>query len=157
MHLATNQVMHNDFAIFWNHETHCVRRAVGHQLVDFFLAHRQAVAQVLTALAVVDEGLLVSFGFLAVFVEFFGSVEGDVGAAFGQQFVTILFVKMLAVALLVGTIFATHIVAFVELDAAPVQRLYDVLLGTWHKSGLVGVFDTKNHFSAVFLGKQIVI
>ena len=156
-HLAANQVVHDDFAVFRNHETHRVRRAVGHQFFDFFFTHCQAVAQVFARLAIVDESLLVGFGLLAVLVEFLGGVEGDVGAAFGQEFVAVLLVKVFAVALLVGAVFAAHIVAFVELDAAPIQGLHDVFLGSWHEARLVGVLNAENHFSAVLFGKQVVI
>ena len=157
VHLATNQVVHDDFAVFGNHEAHRVGRAFSYQLFDFFLTHRQAVAQVFAGLAVVDEGLLVGFGFLAVAVQFLGGVEGDVGAAFFQKLVAILFIKVLAVALFVGTEVAAHIVAFVEFDAAPFERLDDVLLGARHEARLVGVLDAENHFSTVLFGKQIVI
>ena len=108
-------------------------------------------------MTIVNKGLLVGFGFFTVFVKFLSGIEGDIGAAFGQQFIAILFVKMFAVALFVGTIFAAHIVALVKLDATPVQRLHDVLLGTWHKAGLVGIFNAENHLATVLLGKQIVI
>jgi hypothetical protein len=119
--------------------------------------YENIVAQMLTALAIVDEGLFVGFGFLAVFVQLLGSVEGDVGTAFFQQLVAVLFIKVFAVALLVGTELAAHIVALIELDTAPVQGLHDILLGTWHKAGLVGVLDAEDHLAAVFLGKQVVI
>ncbi len=121
VHLATNQVVHDDFAVFGNHETHRVRHAIGYQLFDFFFVHRQAIAQMFATLAIVNKGLLVGFGLFAVLVKFLGSVEGDVCAAFGQQLVAVLLVKVLAVALFVRTIFAAHIVAFVELDTAPVE------------------------------------
>ena len=108
-------------------------------------------------MAVVDEGLLVGFGFLAVFVEFFGGIESNIYATFGQQLVAVLFIKVLAVALLVRTEIAAHIVALVELDAAPIERFNNILFGTRNKARLVGVLDTENHFAAVLLGKQIVI
>ena len=111
----------------------------------------------LTALAVVDEGLLVGFGFLAVLVELLGRVESNVSTAFGQQLVTVLFIKVFAVALLVRAEIAAHVVAFVELDAAPIERFNNILFGSWHETRLVGVLNTENHFATVLLGKQIVI
>ena len=157
MHLATNQVVHDNLAVFGDHETHGVRHAFSHQFVDLFLAHRQAVAQVLAALAVVDEGLFVGFGLLAVFVQLLSRIEGNISAAFGQQLVAVLLVEVLAVALLVGAVLATNVVAFVELDAAPVERLDDILLGTRHETRLVRILDAENHLATVLLGKQVII
>jgi hypothetical protein len=90
-------------------------------------------------------------------VVLFGGVENDVGAAFRQKLVAVLFIKVLAVALLIRAEIAAHIVALVELDAAPVERFNNILFGIRHKARLVGVLNTENHFAAVLLGKQIVI
>ena len=44
LHLAANQVVHDDFAVFGDEETHRVGCAVGHQFFDFFFTHCQTVA-----------------------------------------------------------------------------------------------------------------
>ena len=45
----------------------------------------------------------------------------------------------------------------VDLDAAPLERLEDILLGTRHETLRVGIFDTKNHRTAVPTREQVVI
>ena len=47
--------------------------------------------------------------------------------------------------------------SFVNADTKPIQRFEDVFFSPGYKTGGVGVFDTKEHISAVLASEQIVI
>ena len=47
--------------------------------------------------------------------------------------------------------------ALVELDAKPVESLDNILFGTRHETGLVGVFDSENHLAALLTGEKVVV
>ena len=77
--------------------------------------------------------------------------------ALGNEFVGVLLVNSLALALAVGGVRAALGHALVGLQAAPPQGFHNVSLRARHKALAVGIFDTDNKLAAVFLGKQIVI
>ena len=41
----------------------------------------------------------------------------------------------------------------VDLDAAPLERLEDILLGTRHETLRVGIFNTEDQISTILFGK----
>jgi len=47
--------------------------------------------------------------------------------------------------------------AFIGLEAAPLEAVDDIFFRPWNKTGLVGIFDPKDEFTAVLAGEQIVV
>ena len=52
---------------------------------------------------------------------------------------------------------ATDADALVDLDAAPFERLHDVLLGTRHEALRVGILDAEDHRALVLAGEEVVV
>ena len=152
-HLATNHVVHQHLAARLNLEAHHVLLAVVDEASHLVGGQRQRVAHHLARLGVVLEVL----NLLALLLQFFGRVEGYVGLAFLQQLVDVLLVDGTSLALPVGTVVATKADTLVELDAQPLERLDDILLGSRHEAVGVGVFDTENKVALVLAGEEIVI
>jgi hypothetical protein len=49
-----------------------------------------------------------------------------------------------------------NIRTFVKWDTQPAQAVHDLLFGAFHKSLLVGIFETQNKLTACLAGKQII-
>ena len=122
---------------------------MGYEAVDLLAGQGKRVAHLHTCRGVVLEVLF--FG--ARLFEFFGSVEGYVGATVVEQLTGVFAVDVAALALFVGTVFATFTHALVDADAQPCQGLVDVLLGAGNETVGIGILDAKNHIAAVLTGK----
>ena len=155
--VATDEVVHGDVKVLGELEAHHVGLAAVDATLHFVGAEGEAVLHPCAGGAVVLEGLLLSLIFFALGLEGFGPVEGVVGPAVGEQLLGILAVERLAVALTVGTEGTAEMDALVELDAQPIESLDDVLFGTRHKTGLVGVFYAQNHLAALLTGEEVVV
>ena len=62
-----------------------------------------------------------------------------------------------ALRLAVGAVGAAFGGTFVKLNAQPFQSLNNVCFGSWHITGLVGVFYPKDHGSALLTGQKIIV
>src|SRR5690606_37557044 len=76
--------------------------------------------------------------------------------ALGDQFVRMLLVDLVALALPVRTVRATDVGAFVPLDTQPAQCVVDLLFGFAGRAQLVGVLDAQDELAAVLAGEAEV-
>ena len=84
-------------------------------------------------------------------------IKSIVGLAGIEQHLHIFLIDVAALRLTIGTMVATKGDTFVKLDAEPLERLEDVLLGTRYKTLAVGVLNTEQELAAVLTSKKIII
>ena len=152
-HLATDQVIDQHLVAGLHLEAHHILPTVGYQLVDLLFRQRQRVAHLAAGMRVVLEVLYLA----ALLLQLLRRVEGYVGLAGIEQLLHIFLIDVAALTLAVGPFVAAERYTLVELDAQPLERLDDVLLGTGYKPRAVGVLNTENEVAAMLAGKQIII
>lgn len=69
----------------------------------------------------------------------------------------IFLVDILALGLVIGSMWATDAWAFIPLDPQPVEAIDQLLFCPWHITPLVGVFDAQDERPTHLPGKQVVI
>ena len=132
---------------------HYVLRAAVYKPADLVGRQRERVAHRVARVGVVLEvGHL-----LAARLELLGCVESDVGFAFAEQAVHVFLINGPTLGLAIRAVVAADADAFVEPDAQPLERFYDVFLGARHEAVGVGVLDAENEFAAVLAGKEVVV
>ena len=151
-HLAAYQVVHQHGATRLHLEAHHILVSLADKVLHLLGRHHERVAHHASGAGVVLEvGYLLALG-----IQLLRGVEGIVGLALTDELVYILLVDGAALTLPVGAIFAAEGNALVELDAQPLERLYDILLGPGNETVGVGVLNTEHHAASMLLGKQIV-
>ena len=155
--MAANQVVHCDHFVLGHLEaddplvaafdagTHLVGRQ-GERRGELF-AHRM----------VVGEGVAARFGLLAQGVELLGRIEGVVGPPRIDELEGILEVDFATLALAVGGVGASDAYTLVDFDAAPLERVEDILLGSRNEALRVGVLDAEEHHAAVTAREEVVV
>ena len=106
---------------------------------------------------VVGEGLAARLGLLAQRLELLGRVEGVVGPSGIDELEGVLEVDFAALALAVGGVGTAHADALVDFDAAPLERVEDVLLGARDEAVRIGILDAEQHHAAVVAGEEVVV
>ena len=142
-----------DILAGFNLEAHGIRCAGIDEPLCLLFAEAEAVAHAEACGGIVLE----VFHLLALCIQLFGGVEGNVCTSVVEELADIGAVDVAAFALAVGTVMATEGHTFVETDAEPFEGFDDIFLGTGYKSLGVGVFDTENQFAAMLACKEIVV
>ena len=155
--VATNEVVDGDVNVFGKFEAHYEGLSAFNAALHLVGGKGEAVLHGAACGAVVLEGFLLGFVFFAFGIESFGFVKGIVCPAVAKQLVGILTVEGFAVALAVGAVVASEVYTLVELDVEPVEGFDNVVFGTGHETGLVGVFDAENHVTAVLAGEEVIV
>ena len=106
---------------------------------------------------IVSERFAAAFGLLAQCVELLGRIERVVGPSRLDELQGVFEVDFAPFALTVGSMGAADTDAFVDLDAAPLQRFENVLLGSRYETLRVGILDAQDHRSAVLTGEKVVV
>lgn len=118
---------------------------------------RERRRQFLADRIVVCESFAARLVLLAQGVQLLGSIKSVVGPSGLHELFRVFQVDVAPLALAVRRMRAADADTLVDLDAAPLERLEDILLGTRHETLRVGIFDTKNHRTAVPTREQVVI
>ena len=166
-HVAADEVVHLDDAVFRHLEANGPVRGLFQQALDFGLGQSEGIAQFLAGGGVVHEGVALGLGGGAALIEVVCAVKGVIGPAGGHQLLGILPIDGAALALAVRRVrmlltgyfhhLAVLVYAFVGNDPAPAQGFDDVGFGPRHKTVGVGVLDADDEISAFLLGIQVVI
>ena len=90
-------------------------------------------------------------------LQLFRRVEGDIGLSGIQQLLYIFLIDVTALTLTIGPLVTSEADALIELDAQPLERFNDILLGSRYKAVTVSILDTENKVAAMLAGQQIVI
>src|ERR1700679_3275672 len=106
--------------------------------------------------AVVAWGELGGDRALAEVFELFGSFEGAVGGAVGEEKLDVFAVDFGALGLAIGAVGAAKVGAFVPGEAEPAEGVEDLLLGGGDEAGAVGVLDAEDEFSVALAGVEVV-
>ncbi len=93
---------------------------------------------------------------LAEVFEFFGSFEGAVGGAVGEEELDVLAVDFGALGLAIGAVGTAEVGAFVPGEAEPAEGVEDLLLGGGDEAGAVGVLDAEDEFAVALAGVEVV-
>ena len=152
-HIAADHVVDMDILAGFNLEAHGIGRAGLDESLCLLFAEAEAVAHGEACGGVVLE----VFHLLALCIQFFGCVEGDVCPSVVEELVDILAVDVAAFALAVRAVFATEGHTFIKTDAEPFEGFDDIIFGTGYKSLGVGVFDAEYKFAAMLACKEIVV
>ena len=152
-HLAAYDVVDEHLASRLHAEAHHVLRPLGHEPLHFLLGHGERVAHREARVGVVLEVLHL----LALGLQLLGRVERHVCLALVEQLAHVLLVYVAALALAVWAVVASEGHAFVELDAEPAERLYDIFLCAGHEPAGVCVFDSEHEVAAPLAGKHVVV
>ena len=152
-HIATNDVLYVHLLTWLYLEAYHILLAGVNQALCFLGAEHQRVAHLHAGMGIVLKVL----HSLALGGQFLGGVKGYVGLAGIEQLLYILAVNVATLALAVGAMIATKAHTFVKLDAEPLERLYNIVLGSRHKAVGVGVLNAEHHVAAVLARKQIVV
>ena len=152
-HLTTNQVVDQNLLTSFNLETDDVLMAISNQRINLLLRKRQRVAHLLAGVTIVLEVLNLS----TLLLQFLWSIESNIGLTIVEQLLNILLIDVATLTLAVGALVATIRDTLVELDAQPLETLYDILFGTRHKAGRIGILNTKHQITAMLTGEQIII
>lgn len=118
---------------------------------------RERRRQFLADRIVVCESFAARLVLLAQGVQLLGSIKSVVGPSGLHELFRVFQVDVAPLALAVRRMGAADADTLVDLDAAPLERLEDILLGTRHETLRVGIFDMKNHRTAVPTREQVVI
>ena len=84
-------------------------------------------------------------------------VESNIRLIGIKQLLHIFLINIATLALTIRAFVTTKAYTLVELNAKPLERLNDILLGTWHETIRIGILDTENQVTAMLLGKQVII
>ena len=152
-HLTTNEVVDENLLSTVNLKTHHILLTVGYQLLHFLLRQRQRVTHHITGVTVVLEILDLS----ALRLQLLRGVESDIRLIVIQQLLHIFLIYLTTLTLTVGTFVAAKAHALVKLDTQPLERLQDILLGTWYKTVRIRILNTEHKLTAMLACKQIVI
>ena len=152
-HVATNEVVDVNFLAWLHLEADGVLRVTVEQLGHLFLRQREGVAHRHAGVGVVLE----VFHLLALFLQFLRRVKGYVGLAVVEKLLHVFLVYLATLALAIRAVVAAERHAFVELDAEPFERLYDIVFCPLHETMAVGVLNAEHEFSTMLAGKQIVV
>ena len=157
LHVAADQVLHLDEPVFGHLEADDPLVSAVDARTHLLGRQGQRRSQVFAHGVVVGKGLATGFGLLAQLVELLGRIEGVVGPAGIDQLQGIFQIDFAPLALAVGGVRAADTDAFVNLDAAPTQRLHDVLLSTRNEPLRVGILDAEDHRAAVLACEEVVV
>ena len=152
-HIAAYHVVDMDVLARLYLEAHHILVAVGNELLHLVGRHGERIAHHATGVGVILE--VFHLGTLGL--KFLGGVEGDVGLVLGQQLLHIFLVDGAALTLAIGSMAATVAHPLVKLDAEPLERLDDILLGTGHKTCGIGVLDSENKFATVLACEKVIV
>ena len=94
--------------------------------------------------------------FRALLFQFLRCIKSDICFTSLEQLINILLINGTSFALTIWAILSAKGHSLVEFDAQPLERLYDIFLGSRHKTVGVGVFNTENKIALVLAGKQVV-
>ena len=155
--MAADQVVHADDLVLGHLEADDPLVAAVDACADLLGRKGQRGGELFAHGVVVGKSLTSRFGLLAQGVELLGRVEGVVGPAGLDQLEGVLEVDLAPFALAVGGVRAADADALVDLDAAPAERLHDVLFGSGDESLRIGVLDAEDHRAAVFACEEVVI
>ena len=146
---AMNQVMNGDAALGRNFDTNGIRFACSDTCFSLFCRN-------IAAGTCITERLLSSALFFTLCSQILGSAEAVVCFAFVQQLLSIFFVDIKALGLIVRTVFAAGLRAFIPVDAQPFQAGKDLAYGILFQAFNIGILNTQNQLAAHFAGKQPV-
>ena len=132
--MATDKVVHRHNLVLWHLEAHNPLVATRYACLDLLLRERERCGQLLAYLVVVGKGLACLLGLLAQSVKLLRGVEGVVCPAGINQLSSILQIYLTTLALAIGGVRATNANTLVNLNATPLERLDDVVLGTGYKA-----------------------
>ena len=165
--VAADQVVHPDDASFGHPEADRPVGTLREQALHLALRQGERVAQGAAGGMAVDEGLTARLGLGAFLLQLLGRVESVVGVAGGDELLGVFPVDDAPLALAVGGVgmgigrlfddFPLRVHPFVGVDAAPAQRLDDILLGPGHEAVGVRVLDAEDEGPAVLLGVEVVV
>ena len=152
-HLTTDEVIHDDILAWFDEEANDVGLAGSDELLGLVETQAQRITHLTTGRGIVLEvgsSLACSLKLLLV-------IKSIVGLAGIQEHLHIFLVDLATLRLTIGAIIATKGDTFVKLDAEPLERLEDVLLGTRDEALAVGVLNTEQELAAVLTSKKIII
>ena len=155
--MAADQVIHADYLVLGHLEADDPLVAAVDARADLLGRQGQRGGEFLAHGVVVGEGFAARLGFVAQGVELLGRVEGVVGPARLDELQSVLEVDLAPLALAVGGVGAADTDAFVDLDAAPAERLQDILLGSGDEALRVGILDAEDHRAPVLPGEEVVV
>ena len=153
LNVTTNQVVHLDNLILGHLKTYNPDIAASNALLDLLGRERERCGQLLAYRVVVGEGLTLLLGLLAEHLEFLGCIECVVSPTSLNELLCVLEIDLTALALAIGSVRATNAHTLVNLDAAPTERLDDIILSTRNETLRVGILDTQNHLTTVTTSK----
>lgn len=153
LHVAADQVVHFDDFVFRHPETDHPLVAAVDTRPDLFGGQRQRGGQLFAHGVIVGECLAASFGLPAQGVQLFGRVERIVRPSGFDQLQGVFEVDFTPFALAVGGVGAARAYAFVDPDAAPLERFEDILFGARYETLRVGVLDAEDHCAAHLAGE----
>jgi hypothetical protein len=152
-HLATDKVVDEDFLTRFDHEAHHILLTISYELVNLSLREGEGVAHLeARARVVLKIRYLIALG-----LEFFRGIEGNVGFAGIEELLDILLVNLATLALAVGAFVATERDAFIELYAEPTEGFEDVLLGTRDETVGIGILDAEDELATMLTSEKIIV
>ena len=167
LNVAADHIVHLHHGVLRHLEADCPVSGVLQQVLHVLRRQAQGVAHTRARDAVIGECLAVHLLLRPCGLQFLRSVECVVGGAFGNQLFGIFAIYAFALGLPVRRVriplirglhyLSGSVNALVGVDAAPAERLYDVLLRTRHEAVGVSILYTEDEVSSVLLGVQIVI
>ncbi len=155
--MAADQVVHGHRLVDRHLEAHDPLLAGGDAALDLVGGQRQRRGQLLAHLVVIGEGAACLLGLAAQCVQLVGRVEGVVGPPGLHELQGVLEVDFAPLALAVGCVGAAGADTFVDLDAAPLERFHDVVLGSRHEPLRVGILDAQDHLASVTACEEVVV
>ena len=157
LNVATNQVIHLNNLVLGHLKTYNPDITACDALLYLLSRERKRCGQLLAHRVVVCEGLALLLGLLAKNFQLLRCVECVVSPAGINELLCVLEIDLAALALAIGSVRTTYAHTLVNLDAAPFERLNDIILGTRYETLRVGILDTQDHFTTVAASKQIVV
>ena len=152
-HTSTYHIVDLDFDVRSDEEADDILRTLCYKCLDLFLGEDEGVAHRSSGSSIVLE----VGDRLALLLQLFGCVEGDISTPSIEELLYVLAVDISTFALAVGPTVSSVAYSFVEVNTKPLKCLYDVRLGTRHEALAVCVLYTEEEFTAMCLGKQVVI
>ncbi len=156
-HIAANEVVHADLLVFRHHEADHPLVAPLDAGTHLFRRQRQRSGKLPAHLIVISERFASLLRLRAQPVQCVGGVERIVGMARFDQLQGILQVDFPAFALPVGAVRAAFAHPFVGPDAAPLQRIENILLRAGYVPVRIGVFDADDKVAARPACEKIVV
>ncbi len=155
--MAADQVVHPDDFVLGHLEADDPLVAAVDAGPDFVGGKRQRSGELFAHGVVVGERFAAGFGLVAQGVELLGRIERVVSPACFDELQGVFQIDFAPLALAVGGVGAADTDALVDFDAAPLERVHDILLGSRHEALRIGVFDAQNHRTFVLAGEKIVV